>query len=154
MDRFRRVALLFGLLLVLLVILANLGLAGPLFGWLYGFPNGDKVAHFLLMGTLSLLASLGFPPRRVNLLSKLPQLLQLPLRPMRPQLLLRPLQSCLIIAGLVTLEELSQALFPGRSASVLDLAASLAGVFLLGEAGALLRKRLTVKAASRLPADL
>ncbi len=123
MNLFRRVAILFALLLVALVVIANEGLAGPIFGRFYDFPNGDKVAHFLLMGTLSFLVSLGFSSGRISIFS------------------LRPLKSCLIISAVVALEELSQSFFPGRSASILDLSASLAGVFLLGELGAFMKYR-------------
>lgn len=126
MKFFRPAAIGFALLLVALVILANLGVAGEWFGFLYNFPNGDKIAHFLLMGTLSLLLSLGFPTARVRIFS-------LPL-----------LKSSLIFAGVVALEELSQSLFPNRSASLLDLAASIAGILVMGELGALLKHRSVV----------
>lgn len=121
MKIFRPLAILFALLLVLLVLIADQGLAGILFGRLYDFPNGDKVAHFSLYGLLALLVSLGFPARR------------LPAQ-------YGPLISCLVLAVPVTIEEFSQAFFPGRSASLLDLAASLSGIVLLGELGAWLRR--------------
>ncbi len=124
MTAIRRAAILFALFLVLVIVLANTGQVGAVFGWLYAFPYGDKAGHFLLMGMLSLLVSLGFPTGRVSILS------------------LKQLKSSLVIALVVTLEEISQAFFPERSASAFDLTASLAGIFLFGEAGAWLRQRV------------
>jgi polysaccharide biosynthesis protein VpsQ len=118
------IAILFALFTLLVVILADLGLVGQIFGWLYSFPNGDKVGHFILMGTLALLASIGFPTTRIRLFA------------------LNLLKSSLILAILICIEELSQMMFPDRIASYLDLAASLAGIFSLGELGAYLKHRL------------
>lgn len=122
MTLIRRAALLFALFLGLVIVLANTGRVGAIFGWIYFFPEGDKVAHFLLWGMLALLVSLGFSTTRVQILS------------------IKVLKSSLIIAVPVILEEISQLFFPERSASLLDLAAGLAGVFLLGEMGAWLRR--------------
>jgi hypothetical protein len=121
MNLIRRAAILFALFLVLIIVLANTGRVGDVFGWMYYFPNGDKVAHFLLWGTFSLLVSLGFPTKAVPLWH------------------LNVLKSSLFVSIPVILEEISQFFFPGRSPSLLDLAAGLVGVFLFGEIGARLR---------------
>jgi polysaccharide biosynthesis protein VpsQ len=123
MNRPRGLALLFGLFLILVVILADQGQVKAVFGFLYNFPYGDKVGHFGLYGILAFLLSLSFLPVRVRVLA------------------LKPLRSSLILAGIVTLEEISQAFFPTRRADPLDLAASLAGIFLLSELGAILRNQ-------------
>src|SRR5690242_15551885 len=120
---FRIMALLFTLFIVLVILSANIGLVGQWFGWLYNFPNGDKVGHFLLMGSLALLLNLGFPDAQVG---------------SRAFHLSKP---SLILASLVTLEEFSQSFFPNRHASLLDLCAGLAGIFSLGAFGAYLRRR-------------
>jgi polysaccharide biosynthesis protein VpsQ len=120
----RPLALGFALLLLLLVLVANIGLAGPWFGPLYDFPYGDKVAHFLLIGVLALLVSLGFSDRRVRVLGRF-----------------NLLRGSLILAGLVTLEEFSQLFQGARTFSLVDLAAGLAGIYLFGELGAALREK-------------
>jgi polysaccharide biosynthesis protein VpsQ len=130
MRIFRRAAILFVLFLILVIIAADAGFIGSVLGWLYDFPYGDKVGHFILMGTLSLLVSLGYTNARVRFLP------------------FKPLVSNLIIGGLVSAEELSQALFPGRSASFFDLLASLAGIFLMGELGAWLTGRRSRKSSA------
>ncbi len=120
----RFAAILFALFVALVIFLANRGIAGKIFGWLYNYPNGDKVGHFFLMGLLAFLASLGFPTTRARLLR-----INLP-------------KSSLIIAALVAIEEMTQLFSPGRTASFLDLAASLAGILLFGELGAYLKTKL------------
>jgi polysaccharide biosynthesis protein VpsQ len=120
----RWLTLLFALFLLIIVMLANLGLVAKVFGWLYNYPNGDKVGHFFLMGILAFLASLAFRPYRVRIFK------------------VSILRSSLIIAILVALEEISQQFFPNRTASFLDLAASLAGILLLGELGVFLKSKI------------
>jgi hypothetical protein len=119
----RWLAFLFAIFIVLVILLADLGWIGRVFGWLYNYPNGDKVGHFVLMGILALLASLGFPTARVRLR------------------FINFLKSSLIIAVLAMLEEFSQMFFPNRTASLLDLAASLTGVLMLGELGAMIKQK-------------
>ena len=98
---------LFGVVLLAIVVAAD---RAALPGWirrLYDFPGGDKVGHLLLMGTFAFLADLAARGRRIA--GRV------------------PLGSA-VVAGLVTAEELTQALFPARTFSGLDLAASLAGI--------------------------
>lgn len=118
----RSLTVLFAIFLVFVVFAANLGLAGALFGILYSFPNGDKLGHFLLFGLLALLAALGFSLSRARLG------------------FWRPLNSALLIALVVTLEELSQIFLANRSFDLIDLLASFAGIFLFSEIGARLRR--------------
>jgi polysaccharide biosynthesis protein VpsQ len=122
MPVFRRLTLLFALILVLIVVSANLGLAREIFGPIYAFPYGDKIAHFLLMGTLAMLISLGFPNGRAGVLG------------------LKLLKGSLILAAIVTIEELSQEFLRNRNFSLFDLGANYAGIFIMGEVGAFLRR--------------
>ena len=119
---FRILTVIFIFILILIIAAANLGLARELFAPIYSFPHGDVVGHFALMGTLSLLVSLGFPTQRTQI---------------GPLHLLR---GSLILLGLITLEELSQIFLDNRSFSLLDLSANYAGILLFGELGAQLRK--------------
>jgi polysaccharide biosynthesis protein VpsQ len=131
MKAFRVLAVLFALLLGLIILSAEFGLAQGWFGFLYAFPYGDAVGHLLLLGGLSFLANLGFPPARLH----------------RPPLL----KTCLVIAALVTLEEFSQIFIPGRTFSLLDLAANYSGIFLFGELADALRRRFSAAPATAKP---
>ena len=92
----------------------------------YTYPAGDKVGHFVLFGGLAFLAALGFPRRTQALVG-----VSLPV-------------STLVIVVLVTLEEASQAWFPGRTASVFDLLASYAGIAAGVAAANLIARRTAV----------
>jgi len=105
-------AVLFSIFIIVVIILADLGSLGFL-KHLYDFPYGDKLGHFTLYGILSFL------------------------------ILFAVLQSCqntdsrraavyvpLILALLITAEEISQIFFSSRTFSLLDLAFSCAGTFL------------------------
>ena len=105
-----RLAILFGLLLVLIIVGADTRSLGPLY-WVYDFPNGDKVGHFVLYGGLTLLTCLAM----------------IRLRPERPAR-----QVALIVAGsitiLVTFEEFSQFWIESRTPDARDLLAGYLGV--------------------------
>ena len=120
MSLYRRLAVLFALLLLLIVAAANLGLGPALFGFIYAIPYADTAGHFILMGLLSLLISLGFGADRVQFL--------------------RLLKTSLFLGALVTLEEITQLFLVNRTFSLVDLTADYAGIFLFGELGAVLRK--------------
>lgn len=87
-------------------------------------PFGDKVGHFFLMGTLSLLVNLVLGARTLAL----------------PWWRIQV--GSLLVFAVVLLEECSQLLFPHRSFSLADLASDLAGIWVFGWfAGWLCRKR-------------
>jgi len=114
MKNVKWVTILFILLLVAIVFAADSRQMPAFVARLYDFPNGDKVGHFVLMGTLSLLVNLvvlAGPGRRT---------------------LPRAIRASLVVAGAVALEEFSQRFFPGRNSSWADLAASLAGIIVFG----------------------
>lgn len=117
-------ALLALLSLFLIVRAADAGQMPLFISRLYNFNNGDKLGHFLLMGTVAFLVTLAMPGRwRVR--------------------------GLFILAGLLTLEEFSQLLFKTRTFSLLDLACSLAGVSLFGYLSILLSRYLDRRAANR-----
>ncbi len=108
----KRWAVLFGIVIVAIVVLADtrhLGFLSPL----YDFPYGDKAGHFALFGLFSLLVNLAA-------LEAWPGQRRLPL----------VFRTSLILAVLIGLEELSQRWFASRSSSLWDLAASYLGVAL------------------------
>ncbi len=103
--------LLFSLLIVAIVILANLDQFPRPIEYLYNFPGGDKVGHFVLFGILSFLlnkSALSLFPNRI---------------PFRLTLTVS-----LLLAIVIGLEEWSQSLFPARTMSLIDLLASYTGV--------------------------
>ncbi len=106
----RRWAIFFGAFIVAIIILADTHHLGLLSG-VYEIPFGDKAGHFFLYGLLSLVVNLAvFQARPTDNRSRL------------------ALITCLILALLVGLEELSQIWIPSRTPSLLDLAASYLGV--------------------------
>ena len=105
---------LFIVILILIVIAANLGLAPILFGFLRRIPYGDKLGHFVLMGILSLLVNLSMRATRVQIGS------------------FDVLKGSLIVAVVVTIEEFSQIFIRARGFSLVDLAFDYAGIVTFG----------------------
>lgn len=103
-------AVLFTLLIVLIIILADAGGLGFL-RFLNRIPLGDKIGHFVLYGILTLLLDLA-------LFRSLPHLNRR----------LLSLRVALILILLIGLEEFSQQSFPNRSFDLVDLAFSYLGV--------------------------
>ncbi len=108
----KRWAIFFGLFLIGIVILADVGDLG----WIkkiYDFPFGDKLGHFILFGLLSLLVNLSLMQEH----------------PAWDQRRVAAAASLAIII-LIGLEELSQNWFATRSADPWDWLAGCAGVTL------------------------
>lgn len=108
----KKIAFLFALFIIAIIILADNGKLGWLY-FIYDFPNGDKVGHFILFGLLTLFIDLylfqslpGRDPGRVAVVTGL------------------------ILALLISAEEFSQKFFPLRTFSWLDLLASYLGVLI------------------------
>jgi len=103
--------LLFSILIITIVIGADTGRLPSSLDYIYHFPGGDKVGHFILYGILSFLlnksALLLFPKKDV---------------------LRIVLTTSLLLSIAIGLEEWSQSLFPSRTMSIIDLTASYAGV--------------------------
>lgn len=94
-----------------LTVLKSTNSAPTLFHTLQTIPQYDKILHYILIGILTYLSSAVFSP----LLQK---------RGVEyPQLILG-----LIIAAMISLEEISQAYFPSRSCSWLDAASGILGI--------------------------
>jgi VanZ family protein len=106
----KRWAFLFGLFIITIIILADKSQLGFLY-FLYDFPNGDKVGHFILFGILSLLANLSVFEARPNADRKRLAVL-----------------TSLILAVFIGAEEYSQRFFSTRTSDIFDLAASYLGV--------------------------
>lgn len=111
-------ALAFALFLAVVIYWAVSGSMPPVVQALYKFPGGDKVGHFVLMGSLAFLVNLAFAKRTLCLAGQ------------------RVLAGSALVALVVSLEELSQFAFPRRTPDLLDWAASMLGIW---AAGAFLR---------------
>lgn len=108
----KRWAFFFGLFLIGIVILADLGDLGWI-NKIYDFPFGDKLGHFILFGLLSLLVNL-------SLMQEHPAWDQRGVT----------VAASLAIMILIGLEEFSQNWFATRSADLWDWLAGCAGVAL------------------------
>lgn len=101
------------------VVCADEGWAPRFFAYVNNLPLGDKVGHFLLVGMLAWLLNRALLHRRVSIFP-------------RPVLL-----GGLLIAVIMTVEEVSQIWIPSRSFSLSDLAANYAGILCAGWLGPL-----------------
>ena len=107
-------AILFGIFVILIIVLADAGTLPRYLGPLYDFPNGDKVGHFFLFGILAFLIDL-------TIFQALPD---------RSRRLLVVICG-LILALAITVEEFSQQYFSSRTFDLIDLACSYLGVIFL-----------------------
>ena len=105
--------LLFFLLIIAIIIAADADQFPDVIKRLYQFPNGDKAGHFILFGILSFLLN-------ESALTLFP----------KPNPARLVLTISLLLAVLIGLEEWSQALFPARTMSLIDLLASYSGVMI------------------------
>lgn len=105
-----KILALFAVLFVaLLVLSADAGRMPAFLRAVYDFPQGDRVGHVAIYGVLSFLMAIAFE-RRLQLVS-----LKLPI-------------AAPFILAFAVIEEMSQALFPSRTADPVDLACSIVGV--------------------------
>ncbi len=108
------VAILFTVFIILVIVLADRGQLGPIH-FLYDFPYGDKLGHFILYGLLNFFLTLAF------------------LRPLhRFDRKLVALSIGLILALLIGAEEYSQKFFANRTFDLIDLLASYLGLIVGG----------------------
>ncbi len=103
-------AILFGLFMIGVIALADMGHLGKL-GLIYSFPGGHWVGHFVLFGLLSFVIDLSLFEER----------------PSDNQKRLAIVAGC-ILALFVGLEEYSQRFLPTRHSSPLDFAFSCLGI--------------------------
>jgi VanZ family protein len=97
-------AILFTLFIILIIVLADAGILDPYAGFVYDFPWGDKTAHFLLYGILTLLLNLALFRSRPD---------------QNRQVL--TVRLGLTLALLIGLEEFSQRYFSHRTFDLVDL---------------------------------
>ena len=97
---------------IVIVVIADRGQGNQWWAFINGIPNGDKLGHVVLIGTLSLLCNLAI---RARPRGKLARWITLP---------------TLILLVLLSLEELAQAFIPTRTCDFFDWLADLAGLAL------------------------
>jgi hypothetical protein len=102
-------ALTFIAFFIAIVIIADRGEGDHWWGFIHLIPNGDKVGHVVLVGTLSLLCNLAVPSRRTRAFFT---------------------RTTLVLLLLLTLEEIAQAFLPSRTCDIFDWLADLAGLSL------------------------
>jgi polysaccharide biosynthesis protein VpsQ len=123
MRYIRVLTLIFILILISIVLLADEGSLPKPIAMIYEFRYGDKAGHFLLTGVLALLVSLSMPIREGASVKR--------------NLLL----GILSVMAIVTMEEFSQIFFSSRTFSLLDLSSSYIGICCFGAAGYWIRSK-------------
>ena len=118
----KRLAILFGLFIVGIIIFADLGEL-DIVGFVTRLPYGDKIGHFALYGILTLLIDLA-------IISPVPS----------PRRGLLVLQVALVLALVIGLEEFSQRYFPSRTFDLVDLAFSYLGVIFFSLVALMIKK--------------
>ncbi len=112
-------AILFGIFVVAIIVLADLGTLPRYLGPIYDYPNGDKVGHFFLYGILTFLIDLTFfrSPAQGNSAA---------VKPGRRRV---AVMIGLVLTFAITVEEFSQKLFSDhRTFDLVDLACSYLGI--------------------------
>src|SRR5512134_897229 len=105
------VAILFSLLIIIIIVLADMGAMPSVLQFWNDLPYGDKAGHFILYGLLTLFIDLALFRTFASQSRK------------RVAVIIG-----LILSLLIGLEEFSQQYFANRTASLSDLAASYLGV--------------------------
>ena len=100
----------FVIFLVSIIYMVNSGTLPDVWNFLYGIPYLDKIGHFFLMGTLSVLANLSLRCRTFQLVGK-------------PVMV-----GTVVVIIVVRREEFSLAFIATRSCDAADFAADLAGI--------------------------
>lgn len=111
---FRLGLVIFLLIFATIILFADQGKLPGFIAALYAFPYGDKVGHFMLMGSFSFLVNMSLACRKVHFSGR------------------QFSTGSLGVTTLVTLEELSQVFFASRTFSLVDLGFSLAGIWTFG----------------------
>jgi VanZ family protein len=106
----RIAALVFGLIIIAAVVIANLGYGESFWPIISYTPNADKVGHIGIFGILGFLSNLALPNFRIRHLPRLVTAITF------------------FLFVLVSLEEISQAFIPSRVCDVFDWLADVAGL--------------------------
>jgi len=115
MNQIQRIALLYSVLIVAIIVLAGQSNKQYLINLVHVLPFGDKLGHFILIGVLALVVNLSLQCARW--------------RWGRITLL----KGSVLVAVVVTLEELSQLFISTRSFDLGDLAADFLGIVVFGQ---------------------
>ncbi len=108
------ITVVFCVVLMGIVLIANLGYAGSVFSFLRNIPGGDKTGHFFLMGMFSFLVNLGLLCKRIRFGN------------------IKILKGSLIVAFIVTVEEFSQIWLQYRGFDLGDLFCDYLGILCFG----------------------
>ncbi len=111
----KRIAILFTLFIILVIVLADTGNLPRHLKSIYDFPYGDKLGHFVLYGLLNFFITLAFIR---SLPARTPKLVALSIG--------------LTLALLIALEEFSQKYFAKRTFDLIDLMAGYLGLIVGG----------------------
>ncbi len=123
--RLRLLTLAYASALVLLIAVADRGALAV--RWLADLPAADKVAHFVLIGFMALLANAALGDARLRWRA------------------LAARKGSVLVGAVVLIEEVSQLWLSHRAFELADLAADFAGIWLLGRLAARVVPRLTGK---------
>lgn len=115
MNKIQRIALLYSILIVAIIILANQGKNQSLISLVHALPFGDKLGHFTLMGMLGLVVNLSLQCARWH------------------WGYITVLKGSVLVAIVVVLEELSQLFISTRSFDWGDLLADFLGIVVFGQ---------------------
>ncbi|MCI4670908.1 MAG: VanZ family protein [Bacteroidia bacterium] len=108
----RKLTFLYILFLLALLFSVDFGFHEKIYQVVGLVPMGDKIGHFLFMGTLAFGVSLSIKKKYLNIFGK------------------KFLKGSIIVFAIVTLEELSQGLLPHRTLSWQDWMADTLGILL------------------------
>jgi uncharacterized protein YhhL (DUF1145 family) len=103
------------IILAVIIFVADRKSTAYLLNFIGNIPYGDKIGHFVLMGTLSFWVNLLLNLRTIGFGK------------------IRYLLGSVIVLGLVTIEEFSQLFIKGRTFDKTDLAADFIGILIFGE---------------------
>ena len=120
--RIKMLTAVYVLILAGIIVLADIN-GTSYFGFIGYIPYGDKLGHFVLMGTLSLMVNLALRARNLRI-GKFSYLL-----------------GSLITAAVVLVEEISQIFVSGRTFDFGDLLFDYAGIFVFGEIARLIYRK-------------
>lgn len=109
-----RIAIAYAALLAATVVAANTGHLPTFAQYVHDLPGGDKVLHFLMFGTLALVANLALIASGKRRLAR------------------AIVTGCLIAAIVATVEEFTNQFVPSRDWSLGDLTANYLGILCLG----------------------
>jgi VanZ family protein len=121
-------AIIFSLLIILIIVLADMGSLPQFLQVWNDFPYGDKAGHFILYGILTLLVDLALFRSRPDPSAAASTRLRQSARRLILSRKWLVFTSGLVLAVLIGLEEFSQQFFADRTFSLRDLAASYLGV--------------------------